>query len=238
MPDYTFPVLYDGARISSDIGPRTAPTAGASSWHGGIDIAAAANSPVVAPVPLEVTYAGEARGYGNVIYANDPYGNQHRFAHLSGFNVQQGQTIMQGAQIGTVGMTGTATGNHLHYEVRDAGGKLLKGLTSDVAKLGKRIASSKLKDVVSGVLSSNPTTAPFAAGAKLLGGGIGIGGDGCGINPICHLRKWLEETEFVERGALFILATIFIIGAIAFLALGLNPKNVAQDLARKAKAAT
>ncbi len=234
MPDYTFPVVFDGARISSGIGPRSAPVSGASTWHKGIDIAADRGSPVVAPVPMEVIFAGQATGYGNAVYARDAGGNVHRFGHLDSIGVGMGADLSQGMQLGTVGSTGNSSGNHLHYEVRDAGGKLLSGLTNRVVQTGQRLAQSQLGNVINAVLKSNPITAPFAFGADAIGLGADdiLGGGGCGINPICHFKQWLEESDFVERAALYILATIFIIGGIAFLALGYSPKQLIAKAAK------
>ena len=233
MPDWTFPVLFDNARVTSDVGSRSAPIAGASTNHRGIDIGGAGinGAPVVAPTDLRVTYAGQASGYGNVIYAQDAWGNQHRFAHLGGFNVSQGDTIAQGGMLGRVGSTGRSTGPHLHYEIRDKAGKVLTDTMHSVVSQGKRLAGQ----VVDGVLKSNPITAPFAAAADIFGFGAGDllgGGGGCGVNPICYLQKWLEETAFVQRSALFIVALIFIVGGIGFLAIGIKP----QQLAAKALA--
>lgn len=232
MPDWTFPVLFDDARVSSGIGSRSAPVPGASTNHRGIDIAAPAGSPVVAPTDLTVTYAGQASGYGNVIYANDGSGNQHRFAHLQSFGVGAGDTVSQGGLLGGVGSTGRASGPHLHYEIRDRAGNLLRGATEAVVSQGKRLVSGQLGNAINAVLKSNPATAPFAIGADLLGvNPLGEGG-GCGINPICHLQKWFEETDFVPRLSLFILAVVLIGGGIMFLGKGYALDSVNKALAK------
>lgn len=227
MPDWTFPVLFDDARISSGLGTRVAPLPGASTNHKGIDIAAPAGTPVVAPTDLAVTYAGTASGYGNVIYANDSSGNQFRFAHLQSFGVGAGDTISQGGYLGAVGSTGNSTGNHLHFEIRDKGGNILRNAMNSVVSQGKRLVTGSLGDAVNNVLRSNPATAPFAIGADLLGINP-LGEGGCGVNPICHLQKWFDETAFVERFALYIVAAILIIGGILFLAKGYNPIDTAK----------
>lgn len=48
-------------------------------------------------------------------------GLQTVYAHLSGFNVDVGQEVLQGDVVGWVGMTGYTTGPHLHFEVRAGG---------------------------------------------------------------------------------------------------------------------
>lgn len=177
MPDFTFPVLFDNARVTSGIGPRSAPVAGASTYHRGIDIKAPEGTPVIAPTDLNVTYAGQARGYGNVIYASDAGGNQYRFAHLNSIGASVGDSISQGGYLGAVGSTGIASGSHLHFEVRDAAGNLLKDATNAVVNTGKKIVNSKLADIakegINTALKSNPVTAPFAMAA-----------DAMGINPL------------------------------------------------------
>jgi murein DD-endopeptidase MepM/ murein hydrolase activator NlpD len=228
VPDWTFPVLFDDARVSSGLGSRVAPLPGASTNHRGIDIAAPAGTPVVAPTDLAVIYAGQAGGYGNVIYANDASGNQFRFAHLQSFGVRPGDTISQGGYLGAVGSTGNSTGNHLHFEIRDKAGNVLRNAMNSVVQNGKRLVTGSLGDAVNSVLKSNPATAPFAIGADLLGVNPLGGGDGCGINPMCYLQKWLEETAFVQRSALYILASILIIAGVVFLAKGYNPVVAAQ----------
>lgn len=186
-----------------------------STTHRGIDIAAPGGSPVVAPIDLRITGAGQRGGYGNVVYGVDGSGNEWRFAHLRGYNVAPGQVIPQGGTLGAVGSTGNSTGNHLHFEIRDRAGKVLKGAMNDVVSKGQALAGG----VIQGLLKSNPLTSPFASVTDTLG----ITGDGCGVNIICHLEKWLEETGFVQRFALFIVAMVLIIGGIAFLAKGYNP---------------
>jgi murein DD-endopeptidase MepM/ murein hydrolase activator NlpD len=230
MPDWTFPVLFEGARVSSGVGSRQAPLPGASTDHRGIDIAADRGSPVVAPTALEVTYAGTARGYGNVVYGIDAWGNQHRFAHLDGFGVSVGDTVSAGGYLGAVGSTGNSTGPHLHYEIRDRAGNLLRGAMETVVSKGKKLVGGALGDAINNVLKSNPVTAPFAIGADILGiNPLGDGG-GCGVNPICHLQKWFEETAFVQRFGLFILALILIIGGIMFLGKGVAINEISKGL--------
>lgn len=226
MPDYTFPVVFDGARISSGAGQRAAPKAGASTNHRGIDIASPTGSPVVAPTGLNVTFAGQARGYGNVVYAEDSQGFQHRFAHLNDFNVQSGQSLPQGYQLGTVGSTGNSTGPHLHFEIRDRQGNFLRGLTEKVVSSGKKVsiaAKDAGLDAIDKGLESVPVIGQLWTSAKTLGvPNIFDASKGeCGLNPVCHLRKWLDETKYIERGLLATLGIVLVVGAIAFFAMGM-----------------
>lgn len=59
-------------------------------------------------------------GYGNYIVIDHGSGIQTLYSHLSTDLVTVGQSVTQGERIGTVGITGAATGYHLHFEVRGA----------------------------------------------------------------------------------------------------------------------
>jgi murein DD-endopeptidase MepM/ murein hydrolase activator NlpD len=63
---------------------------------------------------------GKQGGYGNVVMVNHQGRYTTVYGHLSRFakNIRKGQRIAQGEVIGYVGMTGLATGPHLHYEFR------------------------------------------------------------------------------------------------------------------------
>ena len=87
-------------------------------YHQGIDIANDSGTPIFSSRQGTVTYAGWASGYGNVIYIDHGSGYETRYAHLSGFNVSQGDWVSAGHHIGDMGCTGTCTGPHLHFEVR------------------------------------------------------------------------------------------------------------------------
>ncbi len=115
------------ASVSSDFGPRRPPTAGASSNHGGVDYAVPAFTPVAAAGPGTVKFAGEQRGYGNVVIVDHGGGVETVYAHLGRINVEQGAVIQAGQRValsgGARGMAGagTSTGAHLHFEVRKGG---------------------------------------------------------------------------------------------------------------------
>ncbi len=91
--------------------------------HNGIDYAAAAGTPVRATGDGSVAFASRRGGYGNLVEVQHPNGYSTRYAHLSRIapGVGQGSMVSQGDVIGYVGMTGLATGPHLHYEVRRRG---------------------------------------------------------------------------------------------------------------------
>ena len=68
-----------------------------------------------------VEFAGEQRGYGNVIYIKHRSNQMTVYAHLSRIGVNKGQRVEQGQTIGAVGSTGASTGPHLHFEFKVAG---------------------------------------------------------------------------------------------------------------------
>lgn len=110
-------------QVTSDYGPRSSPTKKASSNHRGIDLAAPTGTPIYAPadgvVDIRSTNAQTGGGLSLRIdhgrSGNDTF--QTGYAHLSKFNVTDGQTVRQGDIIGYVGNTGESTGPHLHYTV-------------------------------------------------------------------------------------------------------------------------
>ena len=86
--------------------------------HSGIDIAAKSGAPIVAADDGYVAVLQSSRtGYGNMIVLDHGNGYQTRYAHLSAFYVEAGQSISRGETIGACGSTGRSTGPHLHFEV-------------------------------------------------------------------------------------------------------------------------
>ncbi|OAM51924.1 peptidase M23 [Methylovorus sp. MM2] len=86
--------------------------------HKGTDFAAPIGTGVKAPADGVVSFAGVMNGYGNVVIIQHLNGISTKYGHLSRFaaNVRKGMKVSQGNLIGYVGMTGLATGPHLHYE--------------------------------------------------------------------------------------------------------------------------
>lgn len=115
-PTYIKPL--SGGRLSSGFGARSAPTAGASSNHRGVDWATPIGTPVVASNTGTVVTAGWVSGYGYAVYINHSDGRQTRYGHLSKVLVKVGQTVTQGQQIALSGNTGRSTGPHVHFEIR------------------------------------------------------------------------------------------------------------------------
>lgn len=108
----------DSTYITSDFGNRDAPTAGASTNHQGLDIGAAAGTPIYAAASGTIELATSNSSYGNYVMVNHGSGTTTVYAHMESMTVSSGQYVTQGQIIGYVGSTGITTGPHLHYEVR------------------------------------------------------------------------------------------------------------------------
>jgi murein DD-endopeptidase MepM/ murein hydrolase activator NlpD len=88
--------------------------------HKGVDYAAPIGTPVRAAGDGRVLFAGQRGGYGNVVELDHSRGITTVYGHLSRFakGLRTGAHVAQGQVIAFVGMTGLATGPHLHYEYR------------------------------------------------------------------------------------------------------------------------
>ncbi len=104
-------------RVTSDYGPRTSPTNGASSNHKGIDIGAAYGADIVAAVGETVLVATYSSSGGNYVIIDHGGGLCTVYMHASSLTVSAGQTVSKGQVIAKVGSTGISTGNHLHFGV-------------------------------------------------------------------------------------------------------------------------
>jgi murein DD-endopeptidase MepM/ murein hydrolase activator NlpD len=111
----------DFRRISSHFRPqRWHPVLGIKRPHKGVDYAAPTGTPIKASGDGIVTFIGKKGGYGNTIILQHDQRYTTLYAHMSGFTkgLRKGGRVEQGDIIGYVGMTGLATGPHLHYEFR------------------------------------------------------------------------------------------------------------------------
>ncbi|HNA32686.1 MAG TPA: M23 family metallopeptidase [Flavobacteriales bacterium] len=104
--------------VSSPFGSRTAPTAGASTDHNGIDIPAPVGTPVQAPWNGTVRQVYWNSAGGNQLIIDHDDGRVSGYAHLDTTAVVAGQKVSRGETIATVGSTGHVTGPHLHFTAR------------------------------------------------------------------------------------------------------------------------
>ncbi|WP_233852448.1 M23 family metallopeptidase [Paraburkholderia sp. HD33-4] len=116
---FSMPLNY--VRLSSPFGYRTHPVKGKHQMHTGVDFAAPKGTPVVAAASGTVRFVGFKPGYGNIVVLSHPRGFTTHYAHLSAFSreLRVGKPVTEGQALGAVGSTGTATGAHLHFEVRE-----------------------------------------------------------------------------------------------------------------------
>lgn len=92
-----------------------------SGHHSGTDIGADFGTPILATNAGRVVLARQLKVHGNMIVIDHGGGLFSGYAHLSAFNVTEGQRVEQGQQIGEVGSTGLSTGAHLHWEMASQG---------------------------------------------------------------------------------------------------------------------
>jgi murein DD-endopeptidase MepM/ murein hydrolase activator NlpD len=98
---------------------REHPILGEWRSHKGTDYAAASGTPIRSIGNGIVIFAGTRGGYGNSIDIRHPNGFVTRYGHMKGFatGIRTDSRVSMGQTIGYVGMTGLATGPHLHFEV-------------------------------------------------------------------------------------------------------------------------
>ena len=114
---FTWPVP-GWTRVSSDYGWRVCPFHG-NEFHTGIDIPASYGETVVAAASGTVISACYQGSYGNAVLISHGGGLYTLYAHNSSLVVSAGQTVSKGQQIARIGSTGSSTGNHCHFEVRN-----------------------------------------------------------------------------------------------------------------------
>jgi len=101
--------------ISSRFGSRS------GGFHTGLDMAKSSGSQIKAADGGTVVFAGWSGSYGYMVEIDHGGGFSTRYAHCTDIYVSRGEKVYQGKVVGTVGMTGVATGPHLHFEVRKYG---------------------------------------------------------------------------------------------------------------------
>jgi murein DD-endopeptidase MepM/ murein hydrolase activator NlpD len=111
------PIPY--ARLTSGFGSRRHPVLGRVRMHKGVDYGAGTGTPIMAAGDARVQFMGWKGGYGRAVILDHGRGYTTLYGHMSSFGkIKVGQRISQGTVIGRVGMTGLASGPHLHYEFR------------------------------------------------------------------------------------------------------------------------
>ncbi len=111
-PEFVWPV--DGP-VLSGFGRRR------GGWHAGVDIRAERGAPIRAAAPGVVVFSGWAPSYGNVVKIEHGDGYMSLYAHNLQNMVKVGDEVDTDTVIATVGRTGRASANHVHFEIRRHG---------------------------------------------------------------------------------------------------------------------
>jgi murein DD-endopeptidase MepM/ murein hydrolase activator NlpD len=170
---------------------------GFTTTHHGVDISAGQGQPIPSLASGTVVYsafsggggdgyvnsyspptdAGKAAqfattGGGNVVVVQGTDGLFYHYAHLNNADVHVGDTVQRGTTIGTVGHTGDATGNHLHFAIRNANGWVdpTSFLTSINSTVGTGIPATSGSDPLGWV----PDIGGAITGVGILLVGVGL----------------------------------------------------------------
>eukprot|EP00899_Mesostigma_viride_P001778 jgi/Mesvir1/11600/Mv00011-RA.1 len=109
----------EGVALSSFFGWRK--LGGVLRHHNGIDVAAKEGTPILAAGPGTVTSCRSRGAYGNFVEITHDGGFTTRYGHASKLYTKVGKRVRAGTPIAAVGSTGSATGPHLHFEIRKNG---------------------------------------------------------------------------------------------------------------------
>lgn len=128
--------------LSSPFGVRVDPVYGGTRMHNGVDFSTKKGTPIYATGDGVVQSAQFLfYGYGNVVTIDHGFGYQTMYAHMNEVFVVEGMPIKRGQCIGTVGRSGKATGDHLHYEVLYRGKKVNPANFYDLSMSKKEYAA-------------------------------------------------------------------------------------------------
>jgi len=103
--------------LTSRFGNRISPFTGSRQFHGGIDIAGARGTDVIAPARGRVTYVGKKGALGRTLTIDHGYGVRTIYGHVDKVLAARNDEVERGDVIAALGNTGRSTGPHLHYVV-------------------------------------------------------------------------------------------------------------------------
>lgn len=148
------------ADVGSKFGMRFHPIDKVNKMHTGVDIGAPQGTPILAAWGGTVRQVGPSNGYGNMVTLDHGNGYYTRYAHMCNncINVNIGNVVKAGQEIGAVGSTGKSTGPHLHFEV------LYGGMNASYARdplpylQKKQTVPSPVQNTGPGVVTQTPIT--------------------------------------------------------------------------------
>jgi len=118
----TYSPVNGRSRLTSGFGWRPSPFSGKREFHGGIDLAAARGTSIVAPADGIVERAFVDPASGLVVVLEHGNGMETVYGHLDRISVWEGKDVKRGEPLGTLGSTGwRSTGPHVHYAVKIEG---------------------------------------------------------------------------------------------------------------------
>lgn len=157
-------------QVTSGFGNRDAPTAGATSFHDGVDFSAPGiyGKPIYAPADGVVSQAGPASGYGNWVIIDHTINGQKvstLYGHIEDGHVlvHAGQHVTAGQHIADVGNAGASTGAHLHFGVYPGGWRSQGGV--DPMPWLSRFRAQANTNSATAPAAAPTTAAPVAAAA-------------------------------------------------------------------------
>ncbi len=123
---YVFPFAQGvNAPVTSSVGFRNAPTAGASSNHKGTDIGVPIGTEIHSLSSGTVLHAGQAQGYGQWVQIQQDDGKIVTYGHVSKYDFyNEGDRVNAGDVVALSGNEGVSTGPHLHLQIEDADGNV------------------------------------------------------------------------------------------------------------------
>lgn len=104
--------------LNSEYGYRDHPINGRYQFHGGVDIGGQTGDPIGAFAAGTVEYVGKDDSYGLYLQVDHGNGVKSFYAHCSKIVVSKGQTVALGEKVAEIGSSGSATGPHLHLELK------------------------------------------------------------------------------------------------------------------------
>jgi murein DD-endopeptidase MepM/ murein hydrolase activator NlpD len=104
--------------INSEFGRRLSPwSSGTTEFHSGMDIGARPGTPIIAPAPGTVAFAGRQPEYGLTLIIDHGNDIKTLYGHLADLHVSAEQRVERGQVVALTGNTGRSSGPHLHYEI-------------------------------------------------------------------------------------------------------------------------